>query len=744
MREITKINNDWYFKKDIGEIPGEIPNDAEKITLPHTWNAEDGTDGGNDYFRGKCLYARRLSLSELPRNEKYYIEFEGVNSVAEVYLNGVKIKEHKGGYSTFRAELNDLRSENIIAVLVDNSHNDEVYPMMADFTFYGGIYRDVSVISLHGSHFELDCYGAPGIKVTPHVSSENSAEVDVEVYVSAEHEGLKIKYLVSDAEGVLVASDESENNRLTFSVPSAHLWQGREDPYLYTAAAELLFDGKIIDRVSTRFGIRSFHVDSEHGFFLNGRPYPLHGVSRHQDREGVGNALLPEHHKKDMELINEVGANAIRLAHYQHSQYFYDLCDEYGMIVWAEIPYISRHVNDADENSLSQLKELILQNYNHPSICFWGLSNEITMSASDGRDLIDNHEKLQKLAKSLDPTRLTGIAAVSMCDTGHKYLKIPDVVGYNHYFGWYGGKASDNGAWFDAFHSEHPNIPICVTEYGCEALDWHTDAPKQGDYTEEYQAYYHEELIKQLFSRSYIFATFVWNMFDFGADARGEGGEDGMNHKGLVTFDRKYKKDAFYAYKANLSDDPFVHISGKRFRERPGEETTVTVYSNCHEVELFRNGISLGKKIASDGFFKFKVPSTDTTEVVARAGDEEDRTTFVRVDALPEKYVLKEKGAVLNWFDVTEKEGYFSLNDEIGEIIKTVKGNVWFMSFWSKFAKKINTGADIDRGMMSMLGGFTVLRFVNTIGSMASEEITKEELLEMNEKLGKIKKPNVN
>ena len=743
MKERTLINDSWFFVKDAKEVPSEIPKNATRVSLPHTWNAEDGTDGGNDYFRGSCLYMRHLDLDEVSSAEKYYLEFGAVNSVARVFCNGRELCKHEGGYSRFRVNITDcVKKENIIAVLADNSHSDAVYPAMADFTFYGGIYRSVYLISSHGSHFELDSYGSDAIKITSRVMSGNKAEVSVEVFVCEPKDGLTLNYQILDGEGLQIfdTTVDASVNRLTAEIADAHLWQGKADPYLYTARVTLASKDEHLDTVCSRFGVREFSVDPEHGFILNGHPYPLRGVSRHQDRAGVGNALLPKHHAEDAKLIMEVGANAVRLAHYQHDPYFYDLCDENGLVVWAEIPYISKHSNAANENSRNQLKELILQNYNHPSICFWGLSNEITMASGSEEDVVENHKVLNNLAHELDRTRLTGIAAVSMCDTNHPYIKIPDVVGYNHYFGWYGGKTDMNGPWFDRFHKEHPRIPISVTEYGCEGLDWHSSEPRQGDYSEEYQAYYHEELIKQLFSRKYIFATFVWNMFDFGADARAEGGEYGLNHKGLVSFDRQYKKDAFYAYKANLSDEPFVHIAGKRYAERAENLTRVTVYSNKPEIELFANGVLVGKKRDSNGFFKFDVPLQGRTELLARADGICDTATLFKADVPNEKYILKEKGAVLNWFDVTAPEGYFSLNDEIGEIMKSVKGNVWFAGFWSKFAKKLDTGMTINDDMMKMLGGFSVLRFVNTLGSMA-EPMSKEELLEMNEKLNKIKKP---
>ena len=508
-------------------------------------------------------------------------------------------------------------------------------------------------------------------------------------------------------------------------------------------------NGEVIDAVCSRFGCRSFVIDPERGFILNGEEYPLRGVSRHQDRWGFGNALLPEHHKEDVELICEVGATTIRLAHYQHDQYFYDLCDEKGLVIWAEIPYISKHLPKGRENTISQMKELIVQNYNHASIVVWGLSNEITMGGANDPDLLENHHLLNNLCHEMDKTRLTTMACVSMCKMEEEYVQIPDVVSYNHYFGWYGGETSMNGPWFDKFHAMFPNKPIGVSEYGCEALNWHTSNPVQGDYTEEYQAYYHEELIKQLFTRKYIWATHVWNMFDFGADARAEGGENGQNHKGLITFDRKYKKDAFYAYKAWLSDEPFVHLCGKRYVDRVEDVTKVTVYSNQPEVELFVNGKSIGKKQSPEHFFYFEVENVGESEIVAVAGELRDEGKIRKVAEMNQDYILKEKGAVLNWFDVEAPEGRYSLNDKLSDIMASFRGKLWFAKMALKIKKALTSGKDgkkeaagfeINEGMMQMMGGFTVLRMTSLMGAM-DIKWTKEELLKMNKKLNRIRKP---
>ncbi len=748
MRQIININKDWVFTK-----PECAP---ENINLPHSWNAIDGQDGGSDYFRGTCRYTKTIAKSDLPDTDLVYLEIRGANSSADVTVNGKKLAHHDGGYSTWRVNItNVIKDENIIEIDVDNAENDRVYPQMADFTFYGGIYRDVYIIGVNEKHFDLDYYGSPSIKVTPEINGKN-AKIEVEVYVR-NVETPTIKYTIKDATGAVVCETTSNDKIAHFDIENVHLWHGKKDPYLYTAEAELLDGEAVLDNISTRFGCRTFKIDHENGFILNGEEYPLRGVSRHQDRWGFGNALLPEHHREDIDFILEIGATTIRLAHYQHDQYFYDLCDEKGLVIWAEIPYISHHMATGRENTISQMRELVTQNYNHPSIVVWGLSNEITMAGENDPDLLENHRILNDLVHEMDKTRLTTIACVSMCSMDSPYVQIPDVVSYNHYFGWYGGDTSMNGPWFDKFHAKYPNIPIGCSEYGCEALNWHTSNPSQGDYTEEYQAYYHEELIKQLFTRKYMWATHVWNMFDFGADARNEGGENGQNHKGLMTFDRKYKKDAFYAYKAWLSDDPFVHICGKRYIDRVEETTKVTVYSNLPEVELFANGVSLGKKKADDHFFYFDVPNSGETKLEAIAGECKDESTIRKVDTFNEEYRLKEKGAILNWFDVTAPEGYFSINDKLSDIFESKRAKLVVALFGLKLLKKMKAnkkgnggekksgGFDINLksmggSMMQMLGGFSILRMSSMVG-MANITVTKEELLKVNAQLNKVKKP---
>ena len=757
MRNIVNLNKDWLFVKDSTDI---ALRQGESVNLPHSWNAIDGQDGGNDYFRGHCVYHKTLKKADLPAADLYYLELRGTNSSADVYVGGEKLAHHDGGYSTWRVNITEkIADETEIAIVVENTINETVYPQMADFTFYGGIYRDVNLIAVSKSHFDLDYYGGPGLMITPTIDGKD-ASVEVQVFVKDMTPAQKLVYTIYDKEENEIDKIESTDTKVTFSIKDVHLWHGRRDPYLYCCEVEIVENGEVVDNVCNRFGCRSFKIDPENGFILNGEEYPLRGVSRHQDRWGVGNALLPEHHEEDMDLICEMGATTIRLAHYQHDQYFYDLCDERGLVIWAEIPYISRHMPTARENTITQMKELVTQNYNHASIVVWGLSNEISIGGST-EDLLENHRILNDLCHEMDKTRPTTIAAVSMCKMDDPYLLIPDVVSYNHYFGWYGGDTTMNGPWFDKFHETHPNIPIGCSEYGCEALNWHTSNPRQGDYTEEYQAYYHEELIKQLFTRKYMWATHVWNMFDFGADARAEGGENGQNHKGLVTMDRKYKKDSFYAYKAWLvspEEDPFVHLCGKRYIDRVEDVTKVTVYSNLPEVELFVNGESVGKKTAEDHFFYFEVKNVGESTIVAKAGDLSDEGKIRKVEEMNMDYVLREVGAVLNWFDVVEIEGRYSLNDKISDIMQSLRGKLWFASMGLKLKKKMDAGKKGDKGekksggfevdlkggamggMMQMLGGFSVLRLTSMMGMM-NVSFTKEELLDLNKQLNRIRKP---
>ena len=638
MREITKIMKGWEFTGPDGT--------TTTVDLPHTWNARDGQDGGNDYWRGTCIYRTHFAAPQFnTASHQVWIQFDGVNASAHVVLNGSPVCNHDGGYSTFRANITELlRDENELTVEVDNSKNDRVYPQKADFTFYGGIYRDVSLMVVSKNHFTLDYFGGPGIRITPTVQG-----ADASVQVTTWHDGEgEVSIELLDAAGNTVATGKGPD--ITLTIFNAHLWNGVKDPYLYSCKARLVVNGTVEDETTTRFGVRSFKVDPKKGFFLNGKSYPLHGVSRHQDRKGLGNAITREMHDEDMALIKEIGANTIRLAHYQHDQYFYDLCDEVGMVVWAEIPYISEHMPNGRENTISQMKELIIQNYNHPCIVCWGVSNEITISTKDKKDMLDNHRQLNDLCHEMDKTRLTTLACYAMCGPFNRSAHITDMVSWNLYLGWYVPGFILNDLWMGFFHLCFPNRPFGYSEYGAEGMpNLHSAHPHRGDHTEEYQAKYHEYMLRCFKRHPWMWATHVWNMFDFAADARDQGGEPGMNHKGLVTFDRKTKKDSFYLYKAWWSDEAFVHICSKRFVERTGSTATVKVYSNQSTVALYVNGNKVGEQ-TGEHVFTFKVPLNGELHIQAVAGDRTDESVIRHLDTPNPEYKLhKTKSKSANW-----------------------------------------------------------------------------------------------
>ena len=638
MRSTTKLMKNWQFTGPDGK--------TVTVDLPHTWNNIDGQDGGNDYWRGTCTYKTQFAAPAFDvAAQQVWLQFEGVNASARVTLNGVEVASHNGGYSTFRADVTALLADsNELIVEADNSKNDRVYPQKADFTFYGGIYRDVTLLGVNKNHLALDYLGGPGVQITPTVNGSNA---DIHVKSWTEGDG-EVVFSVYEADGSEVVSGKGSDTTVTIEHP--HLWDGVRDPYLYTCAVRLVLNGEVQDEVRQRFGVRSFSVDPKQGFFLNGRPYPLHGVSRHQDRKGLGNAITREMHDEDMQLIKELGANTIRLAHYQHDQYFYDLCDEAGMVVWAEIPYISEHMPNGRENTISQMKELIVQNYNHACIVCWGVSNEITISTKDKADMLDNHRVLNELCHKMDPTRLTTLACYAMCGPFNPVAHITDLVSWNLYLGWYVPGLFLNDLWMDFFHLCYPNRPLGFSEYGAEGMpNLHSDHPHRGDHTEEYQAIYHEYMLRCFDRHKWLWATHVWNMYDFAADARDQGGEPGMNHKGLVTFDRKTKKDSFYIYKAWWSDEPFVHICSKRFVDRTQSEIEVKVYSNQKNVTLYVNGEKLAEQ-AGEHIFKFRVKLNGETKVQAVAGDSIDDAVFRKVDAPNPDYKLtKKKSTSANW-----------------------------------------------------------------------------------------------
>ena len=630
--------NDWLFtySKDQSQI---------KVDLPHTWNNIDGQDGGNDYYRGTCSYKKTLKAPEYNKDkEDVYLQFHGVNASANVILNGESIVTHDGGYSTFRVNVTSkLKDLNDIEVLVDNSKNDRVYPQNADFTFYGGIYRNVEWLIISKNRFDVDYYAGPGIKYHSLIN-DSKASVYVDTYTNLDNGNVVIE-LLDDNGNVL---DVKNGKSVVFDIENPHLWDGIKDPYLYKLVAKLYVEDNLEDEISCNCGIRSFSFDANKGFFLNGRSYPLYGVSRHQDRRGVGNAITIENHIEDMELIKELGANTIRLAHYQHDQLFYDLCDKYGMVVWAEIPYISEHLPNGRANTISQMMELIVQNYNHPSIVTWGVSNEITIKDKHRKDMLDNHHVLNDLVHKMDNTRPTTLANYAVCTPFHPVTKITDIVAWNLYLGWYVPGLFLNDLFMKFYHLIYPKRCLGYSEYGAEGMpNLHSRRPRRGDHTEEYQAIYHEYMLKCFQRHPFLWGTYVWNMFDFAADARNQGGEPGMNHKGLITFDRKLKKDSFFLYKAYWNDEPMIHIASKRYEYRTGKNTTIKVYSNQKEVSLYQNG-NLVETKQGNKVFKFKIKMADKNEIKVQSGNLEDQFVLYKVEKEKSEYKLKAKDSK-NW-----------------------------------------------------------------------------------------------
>lgn len=754
MRQIIDMNQDWWFIHETREISQVLPGQGVKVSLPHTWNAVDGHDGNGSYDRGCYWYVKTFQKPEQPvGGSRIYIEVLAAGQQADVYVNGQYVTGHEGGYSAFRTDITEEceEGENTVAIACSNEAKDNVYPQSADFTFYGGLYRGVNLICVPEAHFDLEHYGDEGILVTPKARECSGAEVKIVSRVVGADENYTVLYSIRDADGQEIAGGTrpAAEPEITLYIPAVERWD-IENPYLYTVKALLQRRNETCDEVGTQFGVRSFACHPKRGFILNGVEVPLRGVSRHQDKLYQGNALTREDHRLDAELIQEIGANTVRLAHYQHARDFYKECDERGFVVWAEIPFISIMNQDpgAHENCIQQLKELIYQNYNHPSICFWGISNEILIGGISEK-LVENHKELHALAKEIDPTRLTTIAHVSMTPTDGPMHGITDVESYNHYFGWYGGRTEDNGPWMDRYHREHPEICIGLSEYGCEGiLTYHSDHPVCKDYSEDYQAQYHEYMAKMLEERPWIWSSHVWNMFDFGCAARNEGGVAGRNNKGLVTMDRKVKKDSFFLYKAYWNKEPMIHICGRRYARRAGEETEVKIYSNQPTVTLFINCRKLGEREVKDHIAVFSVPLEQGINLlVAESGTVRDSISLEKVAKEPDIYVLPEVNeraeGVANWFQEVGNmdlrapmefpEGYYNIRCTIEELSHSSEA----MEIVSKAIKLVtNMTVKPGEGMWDMMKKMSPEGMKELIGSMMPDGFLES----INAKLIKIEK----
>lgn len=873
MRTVTKINDNWTFRREIGG------GEPEKVTLPHTWNAVDGQDGGNDYFRGVCRYERALDLPAPKDGGRVYVEFRGAAMSAEVFLNGEKLAEHKGGYSTFRVDLTDhlnapetVRaargaagsaaaetaeqvktgeqeiSRNMLSVLVSNQDDVTAYPQKADFTFYGGIYRSVYLVEVPAVHFDLDEHGSQGIRVTPAVDlGKRSASVAVEVRVSGT--GHAVSACEEEPAATFVditlsgdARRGEDAQKITKRVPvvegaagaeftleHVHLWDGLDDPYLYHAEARLVRESReiarglgaekgsaagagtaavsaaepwtdaapavpvldILDQVSVDFGCRTMEIDAQQGFLLNGRRYPLRGVARHQDRKAVGNAITKEMMEEDLSIILDMGANFIRLAHYQHAQEFYELCDEKGVVVWAEIPFITCFAPEGRENTLSQMTELIVQNYNHPSVAVWALSNEITAASVVDEALLENHRALNELAHRLDPTRKTAMADVFMLETDSPILRIPDVNAYNLYFGWYLGELDQNDAFFDEWHQKYPDMPMGFSEYGADANPaFQAEKPERGDYSEGYQALYHEHILKMIDRMPWLWMTSVWNMFDFAADGRDEGGKHGENQKGLVSFDRKIFKDSYYLYKAYWDrKHAFVHLCGSRYVDRESDLTQVKVYSNQKRVELFVDGRSAGVKedqgdhsfcweIAITGEHSIeaagyglpagaeicsaeaagnaevsekrqeqKLPAAETAGSAAASSETAGGVNVIKtrdcihirkVDSVKLAYCMNGEAPVVNWFDQAEHDlDCFSIEDKFGVLMahpETAKILGAVMERMRASRGDVAKSTSMNANLQKMMGGMSLMSMLKQGGA------DEEQMRSINRMLQQIRK----
>lgn len=627
-RTLEVLGEGWRFLRAdaVGaEAVGFDDSSWASVRVPHTYNAEDGQNGGGDYYRGAGWYRRVLVAPELV-GRRAFLEFGAANAVADVYVNGTLVGSHRGGYSAFRFDVTDalVAGDNVLAVKVDNAPQLDVPPLQADYTFFGGLYREVRLITTRALHIDLLDHAASGVYLRASNVSAASADVSARVRVVYEggpadsDAGAELSLTLLDADGVEAArfttqagvpSGGDMEYLLGGTLPNPRLWDGQRDPHVYSARVELARAGTTLDSVTQPLGIRSFAVDAATGFSLNNRALDLHGVNRHQDRLDRGWAIGTAEHEEDMAFIREIGATAVRLAHYQHDQYFYDLCDREGLVVWAEIPLVDAITDSVAfrDNARQQMTELIRQSYNHPSIVFWGFGNEQRTDDVATNTLL---AELAALTASEDDSRLSTYAHCCNADTS-ALTAHGDLVGYNYYYGWYMGSFNDVGVWADALHAAQPALRFALSEYGAGASpSQHQDPPQQPTTTgafhpEEYQALLHEETWKQLAARPYIWGKFVWNLFDFASDGRSEGDAPGRNDKGLVTYDRETRKDAFYWYQANWSAQPLVHIASRRFEPRTTATIDVKVYSNLERVSLSVNGAALPELAASDHVFRW-------------------------------------------------------------------------------------------------------------------------------------------
>lgn len=743
------LNDSWSFHKE---------NEAsEQVRIPHTYNSADG-QSGTSMWRGRGFYTRKLMITEADLKQSLFLEIGAAAMVSTVYINGQKVYENTCPYALYRMSINEYvnEGENQIEIVTDNSANDAVYPQMADFSFYGGLYRDVKVIAAPKIHFDYLDGSRDGVQIRT-VKEENGSCWKVVgtgsiVCEKAKSKG-KVRMLLLDQGEVVCETSASmefsgkDMFSLSLEISDPHLWMGTEDPYLYQVKLELYEEKTVVEERSISTGFRTIQITSDQGLFLNGKHVKLRGVARHQDFGGVGNAVSKENMECDMQLIKEIGANSVRLSHYQHDDYFYQRCDEEGILVWAEVPFISiiSENEAAEDNIREQMRRLILQCGNHTSVYCWGVQNEITI-AGENEEIHAHVKRMSEYTKNLDPDRYTAEANIYSVANESPINRLAELVGYNLYYGWYYDTIPGLQKRLDEFHAACPDIPLLVTEYGVDTNpQYHSYEPKTKDYTEEYQLLFTDNALRSFEERPYFVGSYVWNLCDFGSANRDEGGKQGQNQKGLVTIDRKIKKDAFYLYKAYWSENPFVKLAGSRFVNRHKEKNTITVLTNLKKLELLVNGESVAKTETVNPMTHFEgiLLSKGENQIVVRGYDaqgnlyEDQMILNYTEEDKNYQYVKKDEGGnVINWFekfDLTDAEEIqldpegFSSADKVGTIMKNPEGEKVILKYF---------GTMVEHPKFAMMKAMTL----DAMGKLKNLGIPQELITVINKELNQIKK----
>ena len=670
------FNNGWEFTKVNSMSMDTSLEKSEIVDLPHTWYSND------DYYRGMAKYSKKLLINDNWKN--VFIDVEAADQHAYVYVDNVLLTEHKGGYSAFRCQIPEEiykgKKEVGVSIYVTNALDETISPLVGDFTIFGGLYRGVNILyTEHDSYFDPCYYGTDGVIVRTSLN-EDYGLVDIELHTKTKQED-RLETIIKAADGTIIYSYVCEiREHIQAQIKNPILWNGKKNPYLYTVITRLYSGGELVDEKITKTGFRRVEIDSNNGLFLNNEHIRINGVSKHQDVGEKYSAVVNDDILNDFSLIDEIGANSIRLSHYQHSSFTYECADKKGYLIWAEIPMLKMTQNEELlDNAREQLKELILQNIHHPSIYCWGIQNEIGMFR-DAPYMYEDLIKSKELVKSLDSQRLVSAANLYTVKFKSKLNETTDMIGYNVYFGWYYGKMQDYSKYLDKFHEARPNLAIGMSEYGVDCnIGLHSNNPQVKDYSEEYQALYHETVYKIFETKPYLWGSYVWNMFDFSSAIRQEGGLDKVNGKGLVTADRKIKKDAFYYYKAKWSKEKFVHICSKRFVNRLEDTIDIKVFTNCETATLLLNGrecIEASNNGNATIIFENIRLESQVNDITVISGDCSDSASFVKVKEEDKSYRLESEAAgtsVKNWFlkdDDLTKEGFYSIKDTVNDLIE--------------------------------------------------------------------------